>query len=121
MGKPSPKTAKIRAAIVSGMPVSKIADRYGVSPAYVYKLRKDMGPVLAPVPKAKPPRRKPVVKVAPEADTTIHNPPSVLVVPPTLEKQADDILSRPANLTPPVFQPPKSAWQRVKDFLRGAR
>lgn len=101
MGKPSPLAPKIRASILKGTPVAKIALQYNVSPAYVYKLRRDM--LAQPMP--------PTLKTRSKKPAASPAPVPVPVPEPLMEPVV-------INNEPP---PPKPMWRRVVDFLRGAR
>lgn len=73
MGKPSDKTPKIKAAIARGRPVTEIAQKYEVSTAYVYAVRKRMNATTL---KAKKPApvKVPVVDAAPVAPVVSPTP-----------------------------------------------
>lgn len=91
MRKPAPKAEKIKAALAKGMPPSQIAKKYGVTPAYVYTVRKQ---VLATA-------------------------PGVGLMVPKDYVQPEPMVPAPAPAL--ASPPPPTMWDRVWNFFGGAK
>ena len=95
MGKRSPKTEKIKAALAKGTSVSQVAAKYDVTTAYVYALRRRM-------------------------DSAVPTPSPALTLAPEILQVQEQVQANKAQLELPVPVPPKTVWHRVRAFFRSA-
>jgi len=110
MGKRSPKTEKIKAALAKGTSVSQVAAKYDVTTAYVYALRRRMDSAVPTPSPAMSEQRAAATQALMEGFSKTE----ILQIQEQVRANKDQLELVAPTLIPPTF------WEKVRAFFRSA-